>query len=145
MNDMIETVYQYAVYYLTISEKQIILMGRSIITAPTVFLASRWHCDARCTILISPLASGVRTMAKPRCIVALQKLLDLVFCPSIQHIEKVRNPVCIVHGVKDSVVPVHNSEELHAAIPLMNHIKLFLWACEPDNVFESYSELVDVT
>ena len=170
MNDAIEAVYQYAVYDLQIPEKQIVLMGRSIGTAPTVFLASRSHCDACGTILISPLASGVRTLAKPRCGAALQGMLDAFFCPSIQRIEKVRAPVCIVHGLKDSVVPVHNAEELHAAIPmqwrqpalyvpgaghndlvstyqssLMNHLKLFMKACEPDAVFEIYSELVDVT
>lgn len=172
MNEAIEAVYQYAVYDLAIPEKDIVLMGRSIGTAPTVFLASRRHCDARGTILISPLASGVRTLARPRCGAALQKMLDGVFCPSIQYIEKVRAPVCIIHGAKDSVVPVHNAEELHAAVPLqwrqpalyvpgaghndlvhtyqtslMSHIKLFLRACEPDAVFEAYAEatLVDVS
>jgi pimeloyl-ACP methyl ester carboxylesterase len=163
MNSAIEAVYQYAVYNLNIPERSILLMGRSIGTAPTVYLASRVHCDVRGTILVSPLASGVRTLAKPRA-GALQKMLDALFCPSIHHIQSVHAPVCIVHGMKDSVVPVHNAEELHAAVPqkwrhtplyvpgaghndvmstyqeaVMHHIEQFMHVCEPADIFEIYS------
>lgn len=162
MNSAIEAVYQYAVYNLGIPERDILLMGRSIGSAPTVFLASRVHCDVRGTVLISPLASGVRTLARPRA-GFLQKTLDSLFCPSIQHVERVHAPVCIVHGRKDAVVPLHNAEELLAAIPqkyrhaalfvpgaghndimttyqeaVMHHIQHFVRGCEPDAVFEAY-------
>lgn len=165
MNKAIEAVFQYAVYNLLVPEKDIVLLGRSIGTAPTIFLASRRHCDARGTILVSPLASGIRTLTKPRCSQVLQKVLDSVFCPSIQHIVHVRAPVCIIHGLKDTVIPVHNAEELHEAVPLrwrqsalyvpgaghndltqtyqaavVHHIQNFLLACEPNAVFEIYVE-----
>jgi pimeloyl-ACP methyl ester carboxylesterase len=164
MNSAIEAVYQYAVYTLCIPERSIVLMGRSIGTAPTVYLASRVHCDVRGTILVSPLASGVRTLARPRAGM-LQNMLDKLFCPSIQHVAFVHAPVCIVHGGRDSTVPVRNAEELHAAVPqrwrhaplyvpgaghndimttyqgaVMHHIQQFLRVCEPAAVFEIYGD-----
>jgi pimeloyl-ACP methyl ester carboxylesterase len=156
MNSAIEAVYQHAVYHMRIPESKIFLMGWSTGTAPTVYLASRAHCDARGTILVSPLASGVRRYAKPRA-GPLQKMLDAIFCPSIQYMPLVHAPVCIVHGREDSVIPMRNAEELHAAVPLawrqpalyvagaghhdilqvykeavLLHIKRFMRSCEPE-------------
>ena len=108
-------------------------------------------------------AENCTTIQKPRA-GALQKMLDALFCPSIHHIQFVHAPVCIVHGGKDSVVPVHNAEELHAAVPhkwrhaalyvpgaghndvmstyqeaVMHHIEQFMHVCEPADIFEIYS------
>jgi pimeloyl-ACP methyl ester carboxylesterase len=118
MNTAIAAVFQYAVHDLRIPQRDIMLMGRSIGTAPTVFLASQNYCDVRGTILISPLASGFRTLAKPRIVgERVCSVLDALFCPSIVHIRNVQAPVCIVHGSKDAVIAVHNAEELQAAVP----------------------------
>lgn len=117
MQNAIEAVYDYATVKLRIPQSQITLMGRSIGTAPTIYLASRAYCECASVILLSPLASGVRTMVKPSTIgQKLCTLLDPLFCPSIQYIKKIRAPVAIVHGRADNVIPIHNSEELYEAI-----------------------------
>jgi len=118
MNSAIEAVFQYAVHTLKIPQKDIVLMGRSIGTAPTTYLASRLYCDVRGIILISPLASGFRTFSKPhRMSASICSALDAIFCPNIVFIRNVQAPVCIVHGSDDTVIPVHNAEELQAAVP----------------------------
>ena len=119
MQQAIEAVYDYATQHLRVPEHRMILMGRSIGTAPTIHLASTAHCGASSMILISPLASGFRTMFNPKTVgERVCKLLDPIFCPSIERIKLVRVPVCIVHGRADGVIPIHNAEELCAAVPM---------------------------
>jgi pimeloyl-ACP methyl ester carboxylesterase len=157
MKSAIEAVFQFATMDLKIPHRDIVLMGRSIGTAPTIFLASQLYCDVRGTILISPLASGFRTMVTPQRVgVRLCTVLDALFCPSIVYIRNVQAPVCIVHGQKDTVIALHNAEELQAAVPTrwkraplyvhgaghndilskyhaaaMQHVSEFLRSCQP--------------
>lgn len=136
MQAAIEAVYDYATGHLRIPQSNMILMGRSIGTAPTIYLASRAYCEAASVVLLSPLASGFRTMFRPTTVgKRVCSIMDPVFCPSIEHIKKVRVPVCIVHGTADSVIPMHNAVELYEAIDTSQRYEpLFIDAGEHNDI-----------
>lgn len=122
MHRAIETVHDYMTRKMNVPEQKIILMGRSIGSAPTVYLGSRAWCQCRGIVLVSPLASGIRTFLKPSTIgERLCSTLDTLFCPNIKYITEVKVPVCIIHGRKDTVIPIHNSVELYDAITTEYH------------------------
>lgn len=124
MQTGIEAVYDYATVTLRIPQSSITLMGRSIGTAPTIYLASRAYCQCASVILLSPLASGFRTIVKPSTVGRqICSVMDSIFCPSIQYIKNIRVPVAIVHGRDDNVIPIHNAEELYAAVDCMDRFE----------------------
>jgi pimeloyl-ACP methyl ester carboxylesterase len=116
MQDAILAVYEHINRDFGVPQHRIVLMGKSLGTAPTVFLSSRdFMDDVFGVVLISPLASGVRAIA-PRSLVKSHMLeyFDRVFCPSIEFVKNVRVPVFAVHGKQDEVIPVQNTELLVA-------------------------------
>ena len=117
MYSAIEAVYNHATEKLKIPTDKIILIGRSLGSAPTLHMASREYAQCHAVVLISPLASGFRTFAKPTSVGnRVCCILDSLFCPNINLIGRVRAPLCIVHGQQDTVVPVHNALELQEKV-----------------------------
>ena len=114
MHSSLEAVYKYVRNTLKVPNEKIILMGKSLGTAPTVFLASRdFMDDILGVILVSPLASGARAIV-PSQLVSSRMLtyLDSVFCPSIKMVPFIRVPVFIVHGKQDDIIPIENAQVL---------------------------------
>lgn len=110
-----DAVYDFAFDKLRASH--VTLMGRSIGSAPAVYLASTRDKHSS-LVLISPLASGARTLRVSGMIPARMLVaLDDVFCPSVESISRVQCPVLIIHGNQDSVVPVQNAYDLYNATP----------------------------
>ena len=101
----IETVYNYMLEKLKISPKRIILFGRALGTGPSVYLASK-HSVAG-LILMSGFLSIYRVMMNFR-----WTLPGDIFS-NIDRIQKVDCPVCIIHSIKDEVIPFYHAKELY--------------------------------
>jgi len=115
MNEAVEAVFDLAVVRMGVPVQLVVLLGKSIGTGPTVYLASQGHNVAG-VVLVSPLASGVRVLS--RCEHVPRPMLqgaDALFMPSIQRIAAVRVPVCIIHGLDDTVIDVENARALRAS------------------------------
>lgn len=111
----ISAVYDYAVTELR--ARSIIVMGKSIGTAPSVFIAAE-RCNHVGVILVSPLASGARTLSLSVYLPAkMLKALDRVFCPSVNTIQYVTKSVLIFHGNQDKIIPVQNAYDLLSNVP----------------------------
>eukprot|EP00347_Sterkiella_histriomuscorum_P023413 403334733 len=108
MNDA-ESVYQYFTEYMGLQESQIILFGRSIGSGPVTYIASQYKVCA--LVLLSPFTS-IRDMAKQISGRMLQFLVNDRF-RNIDLIQKVKSPTFILHGQKDTLIPLRQSEELH--------------------------------
>jgi fermentation-respiration switch protein FrsA (DUF1100 family) len=102
-------VYKWMKSTLKLRTDQIILYGKSLGTAPTVDLATRFASIG--VILVCPLASGARVVF-PK---VKNSLLDRVFCPTILKIDKVTTPIFIMHGTNDEVINVCNGQDLYDA------------------------------
>jgi fermentation-respiration switch protein FrsA (DUF1100 family) len=114
MNESIESVFELAVNRMLVPMSQVVLVGKSIGTGPTVYLASRGHNLAG-VVLVSPLASGVRVLSRcahvPK---VIMQRADGMFMPSIERMATVSTPVCIIHGLHDTVIDVENARALQA-------------------------------
>lgn len=103
-----EIVYSYLRYSIGLAEKQIIVFGRSIGSGPAVHLASKHN--PLMLFLFSPFKS-IREAAAALTFSLLAKFIKERF-RNIDHIDKVKSPVLIIHGKEDKIVPVSHSEEL---------------------------------
>ena len=101
----IETVYRYMLDKKKISPSKIILFGRGLGTGPSVYLASKQPIVG--LILMSGFLSIYRIMANFR-----WTLPGDIFS-NIDNIKKVECPVCIIHSIKDEVIPFYHAKELY--------------------------------
>jgi pimeloyl-ACP methyl ester carboxylesterase len=94
--------------------EQIILWGFSLGSGPSCWLAAQ-HQEVSALLLQSPFLS-VRTMAQEmvgRWAHLLTHLINYGF-PNDKHIQKVRCPVFLIHGLNDSSIPCDQGKELAA-------------------------------
>lgn len=103
-----EIAYNYLKCSIGLSEKQIIVFGRSIGSGPAVHLASKYQ--PLMLFLFSPFKS-IREAAGALTFSFLAMFLKERF-RNIDIIGQVKSPVLIVHGKKDKIVPVNHSEDL---------------------------------
>lgn len=135
MHHAIEAVYGYMCAALKIQTEKIFLFGKSIGSIPTVWLASRDYVDNLAgVILVSPLASGARVMMQGnRMPKTWMRQLDGIFGPNIFYIGQIRQPVYIIHGTKDEIIPIRNSYDLWACLkPQAQYPPLWLEAGHND-------------
>lgn len=114
MQAAITAVFEYLTNDLKVPPDQVLLMGKSLGTAPTVYLAAQPYAqDIQGVILVSPLSSGVRAVV-PAALASKRILspLDAMFCPSITLIQQVQVPVFIIHGYEDKVINIVNARIL---------------------------------
>jgi len=91
-----------------VARRNIVLMGRSLGTGPTVDLAS---CEFGLagTVLLSPLLSVLRTRL-PEPMVESMKESDMF--DNAKKISGITCPVLVIHGLKDRIVPFQHGREL---------------------------------
>lgn len=95
---------------LQISQLNLILLGQSLGSAPSVHLAINKHFrDVKAVILISPIASGVKLVSPDLKVEDLDKI-D-VFC-NIRKVVDISCPIFLVHGHRDEVIPIEQSIEM---------------------------------
>ena len=102
----IETVYNYMLNKLKIPPNHIILFGRALGTGPSVYLASKTKGLAG-LILMSGFLSIYRIMMNFR-----WTLPGDIFS-NIDRIKSVECPVCIIHSIKDEIIPFYHAKELY--------------------------------
>ena len=101
----------------------VLLLGKSLGTGTVMYLAQHKEVLAemlvRGTMLLSPLASGVRTLSVARALPSSAiEALDGRFMPVLQYARRVAPPVTIVHGLDDTVIPVSNAYVVQAEVPI---------------------------
>lgn len=101
----------------------VLLLGKSLGTGAVMYLAQHEEVLAdrlvRGTMLLSPLASGVRTLSVARALPSSAlEAFDGRFMPVLQYARRVAAPVTIVHGLDDTVIPVSNAYAVQAQVPV---------------------------
>ena len=135
LQEAITTVFDYATSVLLVPSERILLVGKSLGTAPTVFLAAQNFAKSiQGVVLISPLASGIRAIMPS--VLASRRIfssLDSLFCPSIQYIQDVYTPVLIIHGYEDKIIDILNARILAQNLNIESKYKpLFVHAGHND-------------
>eukprot|EP01080_Neovahlkampfia_damariscottae_P002403 gene2403-2867_t len=102
--DSIEAALNYLKNQLNFKEEKIILFGKSLGTAPTVYLASKEESKFAGVILQSPFLSIVRT------VIPIKQTLFFDMFLSQDRIHKIESPVFIIHGKADEVVPFYHGQ-----------------------------------
>ncbi|CAD8084525.1 unnamed protein product [Paramecium sonneborni] len=103
-----EYIYKYVAFHSAIEEQNIILMGRSIGTGVACHLASLFK--PAILVLISPFLS-LQEIVKEK-YPFLRKMLKERFTNK-NKIIKVKSPIYILHGLKDSIVSVEQAKKLY--------------------------------
>ena len=101
-----DTVYEYMTNTLGIAENRIVLFGRSLGSGPSCYLAEK-HPDVAGLILNSGFMSVFRVVFRFR-----WTLPGDIF-PNIDRIKNVKCPVCILHSIKDEIVPFYHAKEMY--------------------------------
>jgi len=113
MKTAIEAVYNHVTVDLSVPADCLYVLGKSLGSAPSVYLCSRPYVAYSGLILVSPLASGFRVLCDANAVYdRISDAMDTVFCPSIQMIPLVTRPIFIIHGLEDSIVNVRNANDL---------------------------------
>lgn len=101
------------VYHFALTKldaKDIIVLGRSLGSGPATYLASHYKLGG--LILMSPYTS-IRNVAYTK-VGMLSYVLSDQF-NNLSRIGKVECPTFIVHGQKDTLIPIEQAHSLHAA------------------------------
>jgi len=113
-----------AMYYLCAKMKvpadKLVIVGQSLGTVPSLFLASRCHTlDVHAVLLVSPLASGYRAMftESKYCPKSVTRFMDSILFDNLKHAGGVRVPVAIIHGLDDEVIGASHVEALLQNLP----------------------------
>eukprot|EP00164_Ancoracysta_twista_P004140 GFYU01005566.1.p1 GENE.GFYU01005566.1~~GFYU01005566.1.p1 ORF type:complete len:300 (-),score=56.06 GFYU01005566.1:190-1089(-) len=109
----ISAVYEYLINDMKISASKIILMGQSLGSGPTTWLASRICKKAppAAVLLISPITSAIRVVSDTL------SYLPLDIFENLKKFDKVTAPTLIFHGTEDEVVPYEHGVRLSKAAP----------------------------
>jgi len=119
--------------------RRIFLIGHSLGSVPTVYLATQTSTAVCGVVLLAPLASGLRVYLQnsryvPRWVLGR---LDCVLFDNMHRIADIKCKVAIVHGTRDSIVTVAHTEALKLQIgATFRYPTLFLST--------GHNELVDV-
>jgi len=133
LNSSIEAVYDRCME-LQIPDENLILLGQSLGSVPTLHLASRVYAKYASVILVSPLASAFRTVVDKKYFPSyVSSKLDTVLFNNLKSIENIHAPVALVHGFSDDVIDISSSEALHEKIPhRYKHAPLYISAGHND-------------
>lgn len=104
----ITAAYKFLENHMGMNEKDVVLMGASLGSGPSVYLASQLPRLSG-LILQSPLLSGVRVL-KPK-LKWWPTLLDVF--PNFRLIQQVEASTLIIHGTQDEVIDVDHGKRLH--------------------------------
>jgi fermentation-respiration switch protein FrsA (DUF1100 family) len=111
----IAAAYVYLTNELAIAPQRILVMGRSIGSGPSTYLAAVKSTGG--LILENAFTSILR-------VVLPFPLLPFDKFPNIEHISAVRSPVFIIHAQQDTIIPPAHGKELFAAA---NEPKQYWW------------------
>ena len=99
----VEAAYQYLTQKLNIAPEHIIVFGRSLGCAPSIYLATK-HKVAK-LIIEAPFLSAFTVMTH-------KKIFPIDRFPNHELIHKVKVPTLVIHGTKDTVIPFKHGERI---------------------------------
>lgn len=110
-----EAAWRYLTLDLGLRPCDIVLFGRSIGSGPSVHLAIEAAQQCAGVVLQGPIASAGRcALGQDSSIRWLAQAIDMFV--NIEKVGDIDRPVAIMHGTKDTVVPIVNGEELHSLL-----------------------------
>ena len=115
-------IYDYLTQCLGISQKSVILFGRSMGSGPCSYLCSVREPYA--LLLMSPYTS-IQNAAKS--ILGWASFISFIVYEKFRNIDAIKRarcPVFLVHGKMDTLIPFSHSEQLYAACPRETYLHL---------------------
>ena len=103
--DDADAAFKYMINKLNIPPQRIIIFGRSLGSGPSCYLAEKY--DVAGLFLNSGFMSVYRVAFKFRL------TLPGDMFPNIDRIKNIKCPVCIVHSVKDEIIPFYHAREMY--------------------------------
>ncbi len=101
-----ETAFRYLTDDCGFSESNIVVVGYSIGSGPSCYLAEKY--DVRGLLLYAPFKSAVRVVTQVR-------ILPIDPFPNIARIPRTRCPVLVFHGTEDKVIPFRHGRAVAKA------------------------------
>jgi len=105
----IETAWHHLTGAEGVAPDDIIIMGRSVGSGPSVWLAARQSC--RALVLVAPFTSTFAVMPPAHRVVPGDRF------PNLRRIRGIATPLLVIHGENDSVIPLAHGRQLHDASP----------------------------
>ena len=131
----IKATYQHLVGPLKCPPEEIILMGQSVGTGPTCWLAAREKHGG--VILISPFLSAFRSATR------IPIFPGDIF-PNLNEIPKVSTPLLVIHGEQDSVIPHAQGKEIFELSPSEKKTFLSIAKAGHNDIFHlAPTEIID--
>lgn len=130
----IDAAYAYLTLDLQIDPRNIIIMGRSLGTGPSSYLAERLqkeNTNVAGLVLQCPLLSVFRVAFNFRF------TLPYDLFPTVDRIGALACPIYIIHGTRDEIVPFWNGQDLFLSAPVRFRAKPFWVAGAGHNNIES--------
>lgn len=116
---------------------KLVIVGQSLGTVPSLFLASKCYVRHRAVILVSPLASAYRTMFSVTNVPnMLCRYMDDLLFNNLKYATSVRVPVAIIHGLHDNIVDVGHVQTLMATISPRRRYKPLILNAKHNDIFE---------
>lgn len=100
-----DTVYNYMINELKIPPERIIIFGRSLGSGPSTYLAEKYP--------VAGLVLNSGFMSVYRVVFRFRWTLPGDMFPNIDRIKNIRCPVCIIHSVKDEIVPFYHAKMMY--------------------------------
>jgi len=106
--DDIDAVYKYLTEKLKVLPERIIAFGRSVGSGPSCYLAEKYKN-------IGGLIINCGFMSVYRVALNFRFTLPGDLFPNIDRMKNIICPVCIVHSIKDEIIPFYHGKELYKA------------------------------
>jgi dienelactone hydrolase len=129
VNNRIWEVWSYLTTECFYRHEDIILMGRSIGSSPTLFLGEKVQPKISAVVLISPLTSVhgfIRTFSLCGFESFLASFVDETM-DNMERVKKIKCPLLLIHGEADEILEPHMSQELlYASLESFSYSRLHL-------------------
>lgn len=107
-NAAIEAAWKHLTETHHVPADQIVLVGRSVGSGPTTWLASR--TEPAGVVLIAPFVSAFRVMTRV-------PLFPFDRFPNIAHVKHLKQPLLVIHGERDTIIKPWHGRALYDAHP----------------------------
>lgn len=109
-----EAAYVYLTDTLNIPASQILIMGYSIGTGPSCYLAEK-HPEVLGLVLHAPFLSAPRAITRIR-------VLPIDPFPNIRRIPHIASPILVFHGTRDTLIPFSQGKRIATAAGSRGHL-----------------------
>jgi len=135
-------IYDYLTQVIKYPENNIIVMGRSLGSGPAVYLASKRNIAA--LIIISGFSSLMRFIQE-----IFPEFEDFQFktaeenFDNLQEIENVKNPICLIHGMKDNLIRCEHAKRIEEKLKERKDLACFYREFMTHNNFDVEGDICE--